>query len=46
LAISDILPQRVVTHHIEFPEAIASFLDEEAYSFEDCLLAKRLGKSE
>jgi hypothetical protein len=23
--------------------AIASFLDEEAFSFEDCLLAKRLG---
>jgi hypothetical protein len=25
--------------------AIASFLDEEAFSFEDCLLAKRLDKS-
>jgi hypothetical protein len=26
--------------------AIASFLDEEAFSFEDCLLAKRLSKTE
>jgi hypothetical protein len=26
--------------------AIASFLDEEAFSFEDCLLAQRLSKSE
>jgi hypothetical protein len=25
--------------------AIASFLDEEAFSFEDCLLARRLDKS-
>ncbi len=25
--------------------ALASFLDEEAFSFEDCLLAQRLGKA-